>query len=157
MVMGTLSKALGSVGGFIAGPRILRETLVNVCREFIYTTGPSPSASAAALASLDVMEDTPSLRRKLWSNTVFLRKLLTKEGFDLMDSEGPIIPILIADTRRTLKLKKYLKKEGFAVSAIRPPTVPKGTDRLRVSVSAAHSEEQLADLARALKKARKLR
>ena len=157
VVMGTLSKALGSVGGFIAGPALLRETLVNFSREYIYTTGPSPSASAVALEALAMIEKTPRLREKLWRNVRRLRGELRGAGFDLMDSEGPIIPVLISDTKKTLKLKERLKKSGYLVSAIRPPTVPRGTDRLRISVSASHTPAQLTGLVKALKKTREVR
>ena len=153
VVMGTLSKALGSVGGFAAGKRTLRETLHNFCRPFIYTTAPSPQASAAAMAALQLIEKDGGPRFRLWENVKFLRGALNEAGFDLMGSEGPILPIRIDDTAQTLRLRDSLKKEGFVVSAIRPPTVPKGTDRLRLSVSAAHSRPQMAAFVRALKKA----
>ena len=154
--MGTLSKALGSVGGFIAGSPLLRETLVNFCKTFIYTTGPSPCASAGAMEALAVLEDTPSIRQKLWRNVADLRGQLISAGFDLMDSEGPIIPILISDTAKVLRFKEYLKKEGFFVPAIRPPTVSRGTDRLRISVSASHTAEQMTALVKSMKKIRGL-
>ena len=152
VVMGTLSKALGSVGGFIAGKRALKETLHNFCRAFIYTTAPSPSASASAMEALGIIEKHSIFRKKLWENIRFLREALTESGFDLMGSEGPIIPIQMSDSVKTLRFRDQLKKEGFIVSAIRPPTVPRGTDRLRLSVSAAHSKAQMTSLVRAMKK-----
>ena len=154
VVMGTLSKSLGSVGGFIAGSAELKEYLINRCREFIYTTAPSPGASAAALASLELIERRPSLRARLWENTRFLRNKLSESGFDLMGSEGPVIPLLVGDTGKVLSIKKFLLKEGFWAAAIRPPTVPRGTDRIRLSITASHSKEDLKELAQALKKAK---
>ena len=151
VVMGTLSKALGSVGGFISGKHEIKETLHNFCRPFIYTTAPSPMASAAALSALTLIEKDGSLRRRLWENVRFMREALLEAGFDLLGSEGPIIPIKVGDTAKTLRLKEYLKKEGFGISAIRPPTVPKGTDRLRISVSAVHGRPAMASLVRCLK------
>jgi len=154
IVMGTLSKALGSVGGFVAGSTTLREYLVNRARTFIYTTAPSPSASAAAIASLDLIQKEPRLRRKLWDNTRFVREGLAALGFSLMGSEGPIIPVLVGDTQRTLRFGEFLRQEGIFAPAIRPPTVPKGTDRIRLTVTAAHERKDLEKLLAVLKKAR---
>lgn len=154
VVMGTLSKALGSVGGYVAGKAILKEYLVNRSREFIYTTAPSPAASAAAIAALQLIEDSPLLRDRLWKNIHFLREGLLSLGFDLMGSEGPVIPVGIGDTAKALRLKAFLRNEGFYAPAIRPPTVSKGTDRIRLSVMADHSKEDLQRLLKALKKAK---
>ena len=154
VVMGTLSKALGSVGGFIAGTSILKETLINRSKEFIYTTAPSPASSAAALASLELIETKPEFRKKLWKNIDLVRRGLSEAGFDLMGSEGPIIPILIGDTKRAVAIKEFLAKEGIFAPAIRPPTVSKGTDRLRLSVTAQHDESDIERLLSALKKVR---
>lgn len=151
VVMGTLSKALGSVGGFVAGSVLLKETLVNRSRQFIFTTAPSPSASAAALESLKVIQEEPGLRKTLWEHTAFLRKELSALGLDLMDSTGPIIPIRIADAGKAVHCREKLKERGLWVAAVRPPTVPKGTERLRVSVSAAHRPQDLIRLLRALR------
>ena len=155
VVMGTLSKALGSVGGFIAGSAVLRETLVNFCRPYIYTTAPSPASSRAALAALEVIKKTPRLREKLWDNVKMLRGGLEDLGLDLMGSEGPIIPVRVGDPSKAMALKESLKTFGIFVSAIRPPSVPKGTERIRLSVSAAHSPAQIAHLMACLKKIRK--
>ncbi|MGH7197982.1 MAG: 8-amino-7-oxononanoate synthase [Candidatus Omnitrophota bacterium] len=154
VVMGTLSKALGSVGGFVAGSAFLRETLVNRSRTFIYTTAPSPAASAAALEALNIIEKDPRPRRRLWNNVCRLREGLVSLGFDLMGSEGAIIPLLIGDTRKTIGFGGLLKKEGIFAPAIRPPTVPRGMDRIRLSVTAAHEEQDLEKLLAVMKKAR---
>ncbi len=154
VVMGTLSKALGSVGGFVAGRALLNETPVTRSREFIYTTAPSPAASAAALASLELIEKDGSLRKKLWDNAAYLRKGLQGLGFGLMDSEGPVIPIVVGDPVKAVRVKEFMKKENLLIAAVRAPTVPRGTDRLRISVSAAHSTNSMDLLLKALKKAR---
>ena len=157
IVMGTLSKALGSVGGFVCGNLPLKETLINRCRQFIYTTAPVPAASAAAMESLRMIEeetDTIGLRKTFWDNIHFLRSSLKEFGFDLMESEGPIVPILIGNTKKTLALRDYLRKEGIWAPAIRPPTVPKGASRLRLSVLATHSRSQLMSFVRIMKKAK---
>ncbi len=155
VVMGTFSKALGSVGGFIAGSRTLRDYLVNRSREFIYTTAPAPAASAAASAAIDVVRRAPVLRKKLWSNTEYLRRALAAEGFDLMGSEGPVIPVRMGSTALSVAFRDFLVKNAIFAPAIRPPTVPKGTDRIRLSVSAAHETKHLDALVAAFRKARK--
>lgn len=146
VVMGTLSKALGSVGGFVAGSHVLKKTLIQKARSFIYTTGPAPAASAAALQALLVIESEPLLKKTLWDSIDFLRGQLLKMNFDLMDSQGPIIPILIGDTTKTLKAKEFLKARGIFIPAIRPPTVSKGSDRLRLSLTASHTQKDLEKL-----------
>lgn len=150
-VMGTLSKMLGSVGGYVCGSQAMKNYLVNRARQFIYTTAPSPVASAAALAAVRVLRANPSLRQTLWKNTTRLRAALADMGFDLMGSEGPIIPVKMKNTAAAVRAQDYLRSKGHCVVAIRPPTVPKHTDRLRISVSAAHSEEDVESLIRALK------
>ncbi len=152
VVMGTLSKALGSVGGFVSGGSLLIEVLTNRAKEFIYTTAPSPSASASALASLELLEKQPGLLRRLRAKTQRLRQGLLGLGFDLMGSEGPIVPIRVGDPKKALALKSFLAKEGYFAPAIRPPTVPKGTDRIRLSVTTAHSEQEIDGLIAAFKK-----
>lgn len=156
VAMGTLSKALGSVGGFIAGKKTLREYLINKSREFIYTTAPAPAASGAAIEAIRIIEADKSLRNDYWTNILYLRNGLTALGFDLMSSEGPIIPMLVGDTKKAVQMKEFLKKEGIFAPAIRPPTVPKGTDRIRLSVIAGHTKRDLDRLLKALEKARKI-
>lgn len=152
VVMGTLSKALGSVGGFISGKSLLCEILTNRAKEFIYTTAPSPAASAAALASLDLLEKKKELVEGLWINVARLRQGLSEAGFDLMGSEGPIVPVRVGESKKALAIKSFLDQEGYFAAAIRPPTVPKGTDRIRLSVTTAHTERQLDGLIKAFKK-----
>ncbi len=154
VVMGTLSKALGSVGGFIAGGSVLRESLINRARTFIYTTAPAPAASGAALASLDWIEKNPKSIAAFWGIIERVREGLLEEGFDLMGSEGPIIPIRVGDTAKALKAREFLAREGLFVPAVRPPTVPKNTDRLRVSLKATHTRGQIDRLLASLKKAK---
>jgi len=156
VVMGTLSKALGSVGGFVSGSSALKGTLVNHCRAYIYTTAPSPAASASALESLTLLEQTPEPLEKLWHNVRLLRRGLDLLELDTLGSEGPIVPIRSGSSAQTLRIKESLKARGFFVSAIRPPSVRPGTARIRLSISADHSEEQISGLLAALKTSRGL-
>ncbi len=153
VVMGTLSKALGSVGGFIAGKKTLGEYLINRSREFIYTTAPAPAASAAAIEAIRLIKTQVSLRNEYWARILYLRNGLKELGFDLMGSEGPIIPLFIGNTKKVLQMKEFLRKEGIFAPAIRPPTVPNGTDRIRLSVTAEHIKNDLDRLLKILKKA----
>lgn len=155
VVMGTLSKALGSAGGFIAGTHTLRDCLVNCSREFIYTTAPAPAASAAASAGIDAIRRMPDLRKKLWDNATYLRGSLAAAGFDLMGSEGPVIPVRMESTARAVAFRDFLVNEGIFAPAIRPPTVSAGTERVRISVSAVHETKHLDALVRAFLKASK--
>lgn len=153
-VVGTFSKAFGSQGGFAAGRRDVIDVVTNRARAFIYTTAPAPPTCAAALAALGICESDARLRRALEANVRFLRERLEAAGFDLMGSVGPIIPILAGGTERALRLSERLLEKGFLAPAIRPPTVPKGTDRLRVTVTAGHAEEDIARFVEALAAAR---
>lgn len=151
-VVGTLSKSLGSQGGFVAGSAGFIEHLVNTARTFIYTTGVSPLVCGAALASLDIIEASEERRRTLWDRAAYARKNLAALGLDLGRSEGPIIPVIIGDTRRTLEIADRLREAGILGVAIRPPTVPKGTDRIRLTVTAKHTEADIDRLTDALRR-----
>lgn len=147
--IGTLSKALGSQGGFVAGPDILRKLLVNTARTFIFDTGLNPAAAAAALAALRVVNDEPERREKLRQNVLLFRKLFNRVGCD-KDNPSPIIPILMIEEEEALHASADLREQGFFVTAIRPPTVPEGTSRLRVTITAGHSEDDIRRLAQAI-------
>ncbi len=143
IVMGTLSKALGSLGGFVAGSHELIDYLKNKARSFIYTTALPPAACAAALAALDIIEEDGSLIAKLQSNSKSLRTKLKQLGLNTMESETQIIPILIENANQTMAISQGLFDRGIFISGIRPPTVPKGQSRLRITVTANHSKEDL--------------
>ena len=141
--MGTLSKAAGSFGAYCCGSRELIEYLVNKARSFIYTTGMPPSVAAASSEAIEIIKKDVSLREKLWSNTSLMRSRLLQTGFDTMDSKTPIIPILIKDAGLALDLSARMFESGVMVSAIRPPTVPVNTERLRLTVTAEQTEEDI--------------
>ncbi|WNM62024.1 8-amino-7-oxononanoate synthase [Candidatus Nitrospira neomarina] len=150
--MGTLSKALGSSGGFIAGPKDFVAYLVNTARSFIYTTAPPPAIAAAASAALGVIRQEPQRRVMLWRNRDYLHHGLVTMGFQLTDTQSPILPIMVNDPEIGVQMSQHLRAEGVWIPAVRPPTVPKGTSRLRITVTADHSLEHLETALRALRK-----
>ena len=147
IVMGTLSKAVGSLGGFIAGSAELIDYLKNKSRSFIYTTALPPSACAASIAALEIIEKEPEFLRNLRMNSRFLREKLLPSATD----NTPIIPILVGDTDKTMKLAENLFEKGILASGIRPPTVPEGESRIRITVTAQHTKEDIECLASLLR------
>ena len=140
--MGTLGKALGGAGAYVAGSRALVDLLVNRARSFVYTTGLAPAAVAAAGAALDVVIAEPERRAALAENAACLRRGLAALGLDVR-GDTHIVPVVVGDNRAALALAEGLLARGVLVQAIRPPTVPLGTARLRVSPMATHSAAQL--------------
>jgi 8-amino-7-oxononanoate synthase len=150
--MGTLSKAIGSSGGFVAGSKNLVTYLLNTSRSFIYTTAPPPAMASAARAALAIIQNEPQRRIQLWRNREFLHTRLVEMGFQLTNTQSPILPIIVKDPELAVQMSHHLRKEGVWIPAIRPPTVPKGTSRLRITVTAEHSIEQLERACQALLK-----
>lgn len=138
--MGTLGKALGSFGAYAAGSKELIDFLINSSRSFIYSTALPSSACAASLAAIDVLEQEPERRTRLWNNRNKFAKGLRSIGISTGASETPIIPVLIGDSGRALKAAEKLFEYGVYATAIRPPTVPADAARIRTTVSAAHSD-----------------
>lgn len=155
VMVGTFSKALGGQGGFCAASDLVIRTLVNQARPFLYSTAPPPSQIAAARAALRLVDDEPVLRHHLSNLCARLRAGIEDLGLSVASSQGPIVPVLVGETRRTLALAKALLMRNVYVPAIRPPTVPDGTCRLRFTVTAAHTQEDIdqaiAALASAIK------
>lgn len=141
--MGTLGKALGGCGAYVAGSRELIAWLVNRARSFIYTTGIPPAVAASALAALDLVAREPERRQQLWENAAFLRQGLAALGYKIGPTQSPILPVLIGDAQPTMALAAALLQRGVFAHGIRPPTVPAGTSRLRVTPMATHSRAQL--------------
>jgi glycine C-acetyltransferase/8-amino-7-oxononanoate synthase len=141
--MGTLSKALGSLGGFIAGPRLVIEILKNKARPFIYTTALPPPCVAAALEALRVIQEEPVWRSRLWRNIELWIAGLTQMGCPLLSSVSSIVPIRTGSTVATMAMAQALLEAGVYAPGIRPPTVPRGTARIRTSVSSLHGREDL--------------
>ena len=148
--MGTLGKALGSFGSYVAGSRRLIDHLVNRARSFIFTTGLPPSAAAAASAALDVIAREPSRAEGLLARARALGATLREADLEIPRVESQILPVLVGDARRAVEAAERLLERGYYVAAIRPPTVPDGTSRLRLSLMATHTGEQIAGVAREL-------
>ncbi|HWO69368.1 MAG TPA: glycine C-acetyltransferase [Actinomycetota bacterium] len=142
--VGTLSKAIGVLGGFIAGPAHLIEWLKNRGRPFLFSTSAPPAVVAACLAALDVMEREPERIERLWSNTRFFKEGLHALGFDTGASETPITPVIAGEERKAQELAAGLWEEGVFTPAVVYPTVPRGRARVRTIVTADHTEDDLA-------------
>ncbi len=141
--MGTLSKAVGCFGAYVCGSSQLIDYLLNKARSFIYTTAIPPSLAAASLKAIEIIEQEPQLRERLWQNTRYMKTELDRLGFDTMDSVTPIIPILVREEQLAVRFSQRLYDQGVLAAAIRPPTVPPRTSRLRLSLMATHTPEDL--------------
>ncbi len=150
VIVGTLGKALGSYGAFVACDRRMSRYLVNAARTFIFSTALPPPAVAAALTALDLLLERPERVQRLAANAAVLRRELEREGFDVAGSATQIIPLLVGDAGLAMTMCEAALKRGVFAQAIRPPTVPAMTSRLRLSVMATHREAEMVRAARAL-------
>ena len=150
ILMGTLGKAFGTYGAFVAGSDALIETLIQFSRSYIYTTAPPPAVAVATSASLELVKKDQWRRDKLNQLIVRFRSGAGQIGLHLMDSNTPIQPVLMESDVQVLDANQKLLESGFMVGAIRPPTVPEGTGRLRITLSACHTEQQVDALLDAL-------
>lgn len=141
--MGTLSKSIPSVGGYAAGKKEIIDFLKNLSRSFIFSTALPPSAIAVSLKAIDMIEQDDERRKRLIELSKWFKEELIKIGFEVGDTQTPIIPVMIGDAEKTVLMRESLLEEGIYVPAIRPPTVPKGTSRLRISLMATHNIEDL--------------
>ncbi|MEP1217213.1 MAG: 8-amino-7-oxononanoate synthase [Marinobacter sp.] len=156
VLIGTLGKAIGTSGAFVAGPKLLMDYLVQKARTYIYTTAMPPAIALATCASIDLIEREDSRRNHLQLLIRDFRRGATALGYQLMPSRTPIQPIMVGDNWSALALSQALEQKGLMVTAIRPPTVPEGEARLRVTFSAAHSTADLEKLLNALAECRLL-
>lgn len=150
LLVGTLGKAFGTAGAFVAGPQVLIDYLVQFARSYIYTTSMPPAVAAATLTSLDICEAENWRREHLNRLIDRFRREAAALGYSLMASETPIQPILVGDSRMASRFSQALLARGIVISAIRPPTVPEGSARLRVTFTAGHSDQDLDQLLDAL-------
>lgn len=141
--MGTLSKAAGSFGAYCCGSKLLISYLINKARSFIYTTGMPASTAAASMRAIEIIERDEETRKKLLDNARYMRAQINLIGFDTLRSQTPIIPIMVKDSQKAVEFSNRLFEAGIYVSAIRPPTVPANTARLRLTVMATHAKKQL--------------
>ena len=141
--MATFGKALGSVGAFVLSDPVVIEYLVNRARTFMYTTALAPAALGAAQAALDLVQHDLSYKDQLWRNIDYMRSQLTGAGFDLKESVGPIVPIVVGKDSDAVRMQSIIMEDGFFLQAIRPPTVPSGTSRLRLTVVRDFTREQM--------------
>ncbi len=152
--VGTLSKALGCAGGFVAGTKALVDWLVNRARTYIFSTGMPPAIAAAAIVALRIIQREPQRRQRLLERAELLRRQLTQMGWDIGRSVSQIIPLVVGTPQRATTLADQLLQAGVFVPAIRPPAVPEGQSCLRISLTAAHSAEDCDRLVEALSAAR---
>jgi 8-amino-7-oxononanoate synthase len=150
VLVGTLGKSFGTFGAFVAGSEALIETLIQFSRSYIYTTALPPAIAAATLASLKIVREETWRRDKLVQLVARFRRGAQQIGLQLAESNTPIQPVLINNDEKVMQVGQQLRAAGFLVGAIRPPTVPVGTGRLRITFSADHSEEQVDQLVAAL-------
>jgi glycine C-acetyltransferase len=155
--VGTLSKAIGALGGYVCGTRDLIDFLYHRARPFLFSTSHPPSVAATCMAAFEVLENEPERMEKLWENTHFWKKELGLLGFDIGGrttpaSETPITPIIIGDGKRTMDFSRELFKEGVLGTGIASPTVPEGKARVRTIMTATHTKEELEKALEVLKK-----
>ncbi len=141
--VGTLSKAFGVIGGYVAGSKTLIDYLKQRARPFLFSTPLSPGDTAALIKVVDILQEDDSLVKKLWDNGNYIKEQLKSYGFNIGHSQTPITPVIIGDEKTTMEFSKLLFEEGIFAQGIVFPTVPRGTARIRVMVSAAHSKEDI--------------
>ncbi|HSH13605.1 MAG TPA: 8-amino-7-oxononanoate synthase [Desulfurivibrionaceae bacterium] len=150
VVMGTFGKALGSYGAYVAGSQTLREYLINRARSFIYSTGLPPAVVGASLAAVRLVRDSPELRAGLMDKVAYFKACLSKEGLPGTPGPSQVVPVMVGDGQVALALAEECCRLGLFATAIRPPTVPEGTARVRFSVTLHHQKPELAEAARLL-------
>lgn len=144
--MATLGKAMGTAGAFIVGSEELIETIIQQARTYIYTTAMPAAIAEATRCSLDIIQNEPQHLQKLNDNIAYFRSCCSEAGLDIENSQTAIQPLLIGDDKKAVDLSQQLFDRGFLVTAIRPPTVPEGTSRLRITLSAKHTREHIEEL-----------
>jgi 8-amino-7-oxononanoate synthase len=152
--VGTLSKALGSAGGFVCGSRSLVDWLANRARSYVFSTASPPAICSSTLAALAIVRDEPLRRSELVERAADLRERLQADGWNIGASASQIVPVIVEDPERALALSSRLRDSGILVPAIRPPSVPQGESLLRISLTWAHRPPHINALVEALRQAR---
>lgn len=142
-IIGTLSKAIGVVGGYVASKKIVKEWLLHRARPLLFSTALPPSATAATIESVKMLMESEEYTKKLWDNARYFKTGMEKLGFDIGHSQTPITPVMVGEEAKTMQFSRKLLEQGVFVSGIVFPTVPKGKGRLRVMISAMHTVEDL--------------
>ncbi len=153
--VGTLSKAIGVLGGYVAGSRTLRDYLIHRARPFLFSTSHPPAVTAACSAAIDVLLEEPEIIDRLWENTKFFKEGLKKLGFDTGNSQTPITPVIVGEGAKAMALSDDLFEEGVYAQGIAYPTVPKDKARVRTIVTASHTREDLQQALDAFERAGK--
>jgi len=153
VVMGTLSKAIGSLGGYIAGSQVLIDFIRNRVRSYIFDTSLPPASVAASIAAIDIIENEPERREHLWNLVNQFKSGITETGLTILPSHSAIIPVLIGEAEPALNFAKALREYGIFTPAVRPPSVPHGMCRIRVTIMAKHNEKDIARALRAFRAA----
>jgi glycine C-acetyltransferase/8-amino-7-oxononanoate synthase len=153
VIVGTLGKALGTYGAFAACSSEMAQLLINTARPFIFSTAPPPPAVAGALAALELLDEQPRRVEKLQANADAMRDELAREGFEVAGSTTQIIPLIVGDAALAMRICEQAIERGVFAQAIRPPTVPQGTSRLRLALMASHTKGELREAAQALGRA----
>jgi 8-amino-7-oxononanoate synthase len=144
LIMGTFSKSMASVGGFIAGDAVVIDYIKHRARSMIFSAAPPPASVAAAFATLEIMEREPERRERLWQNTRFFAEGLRSQGFDTGESETPVVPVVVGEDLAALRMVQRLHEEGVFVNCVLSPATPPGRALIRTSLMATHTREQLS-------------
>lgn len=150
--MGTLSKAAGCLGAYCCGSESLIEFLLNKARSFIYTTALPPAIAASARRAVAIIQEEPGRRERLWENTRYFVGRLKEMGFNTLNTQTPIIPVVVGDSQQAIEFSQRLQAQGILIVAIRPPTVPPQTARLRISLMATHTQDDMDEALAAVEK-----
>jgi 8-amino-7-oxononanoate synthase len=145
LIMGTFSKSLASLGGFVAGDREVIDYLKHKARALIFSASMTPASTASVIAALDIIEEEPQRINKLWSNTNYMMELLQEQGFDTGETQSPIIPVRIGDNHKTFLFTKALQDKGIFVNPVVSPAVPSESSLIRLSLMATHSFSQIEE------------
>ena len=151
LMLGTLGKAAGSFGAFIAGDAVYIDSLIQHARSYIYTTALPPSIASATRAAIKIIQTEPERRDKLNANITYFRQAIDELNLKTLDSKTAIQPILLGDSETALQATELLRQHGLWITAIRPPTVPEGTARLRITISCEHHQNDIDQLITALR------
>ena len=153
VIVGTLGKALGSYGAYVCCDQLMAKYLINSARSLIFSTALPPPAIAGAIAALEILVDEPRRVQRLKTNSLALRTALREEGFDASNETTPIVPLVVGDARLTVELCEEALRRGVFAQAIRPPSVPEGTSRLRLTTMSCHTQTEMRWAARTLRAA----